>query len=332
MRVENGFVPAQLLEPIAPLKNIHFSKDAEIAEKTIKMATAGVGDALNFGGSSGLNDTFASRRGVDLITNLTMRKISGAVNAAELRQTSRAASDRQFDGHLVGANGQTFAPGTAVADVPAVEPRAGARNNETLIYINGISTNKDAQAASLQAIADTTGSRTIGIHNSTQGGLLDVVQSLGDKLDIGNNPAVNTLADTVYDEIKAGRPVHLVAHSQGGIITSRALTDVYNRLRTEDGMSRRAARDLMSNIKVETFGGASKRYPDGPQYVHYVNRRDAVPQLFGLRQFLNPFADAGRGAVTHHFSAGSGIMAHGFEDIYLPERVPFEQARRGDFN
>jgi len=271
-----------------------------------------------------LSDVYASRNG-----------LSTEINAFNIRNrvaNQNPPSDTDFDGHFVGANGQTFSPDTRLSDVPAVTPRGGATNNETLIYVNGIRTNVQGQVNSLQAIADQTGSRVIGVHNATQSSAADILQSLGDKLDIGNNPAVDTLADTVYNELRAGRDVHLLAHSQGAIITSRALQDVKNRLMLEDGMSRRDAERLMSNVKVETFGGASRRFPDGPQYVHYVNRNDGVPQAFGLRSWLNPFAHAGRGAVTHYFREGKPFVSHGFEEFYLPERVPFEQARQGNFN
>ena len=278
----------------------------------------------NFVGNTteSLGDVFASRMG-----------LSTALNPLTLRlQPEETPSDKQFDGHFVGANGQTFAPGTALSEIPAVTPNGGVRNNETLIYVNGIQTNVVGQANSLQAIADNTGSRVIGVHNATGSFIGDVAQSLGDKLDIGNNPAVDTLADTVYNELKAGRDVHLMAHSQGAIITSRALQDVKNRLMLEDGMSRQNAERLMNNIKVETFGGASRRFTDGPQYVHYVNRNDGVPQAFGLRSWLNPFAEPGRDAQTHYFREGKPFVSHGFEQFYLPERVPFEQARQGNFN
>jgi len=269
-----------------------------------------------------LSDVFASRTG-----------LSTSLNALSVRlQRQEPPVDREFDGHFVGANGQTFAPGTSLSDVPAIEPAGGARNNETLIYVNGIRTNVAGQSGSLQAIADNTGSRVVGIHNATEGFGADVLQSLGDKLDIGNNPAVDTLADTVYNELRNGRDVHLMAHSQGALVTSRALQDVKNRLMLEDGMSRGAAEALMNNIKVETFGGAARRYTDGPQYVHYVNRSDGVPQAFGLRSWLNPFAQEGEGAVTHYFRDGKPLVSHGFEEFYLPERVPFEQARQGNFN
>lgn len=272
-----------------------------------------------------LSDAYAARTG-----------LSTEINAFSVRNRAvrqNPPPDTNFDGHFVGANGQTFSPDTALSDVPAVTPRGGVTtNNETLIYVNGIRTNVQGQMNSLQAIADQTGSRVVGVHNATQSSAADILQSLGDKLDIGSNPAVDTLADTVYEQLRAGRDVHLLAHSQGAIITSRALQDVKNRLMAEDGMSRRDAERLMSNIKVETFGGASRRFPDGPRYVHYVNRNDGVPQAFGLRSWLNPFAHAGRDAVTHYFREGKPLVSHGFEEFYLPERVPFEQARQGNFH
>lgn len=83
----------------------------------------------------------------------------------------------------------------------------------------------------------------------------------------------------------------------------------------------------MGNIRVETFGGAAPSYPNGPQYVHYVNRGDPVGMLVGL----GPLGTGrGRGAQVHYFNDGLGIPAHGF-DRYMNHRVPFEQARRGDF-
>jgi len=283
--------------------------------------------------ASGLNEGYASRSG---ILNACGCRSRQEIQDAQLFAATRAMRegdappDRVYDGHFVGANGATYPATTPLNQVPTIEPQNGRTSNETLIYINGINTPRDSQFSSLQQIANRTGSPVIGIHNATQGGLLDVIQSAGDTLDIGRNPAVDTLADTVYDEIKAGRGVHLMAHSQGALITSRALQDVRNRLRIEDGLSRAETDRLLSNVRVETFGGAAGSYPDGPEYVHYVNRNDPVSTLFGLGPFSNPFVRPGKGAVVHRFSESDN--AHGFNETYLPRRVPFEQARRRDFS
>ncbi len=241
--------------------------------------------------------------------------------------------DRVYDGHLVGAGGQTFPPGTPLSQVPGVTPRNNPNPSETFIYVNGISNTKDHQLGSMQQIADRTGARVIGLHNATEGMVADLAQCVQDKLDKGHNPAVDSLADTVYAELKAGRSVHLMAHSQGGLVTSRALNDVANRLRIEDGMSKGDVEKLLGRVNVETFGGAAGHYPDGPNYVHYVNTKDIVPTWFGqgngkgLDEWMR---DAGKGAVVRRFEHGSGIQGtHGLGDAYLPQRVPFDQARAG---
>ncbi|MCP3103432.1 hypothetical protein LZ198_31570 [Myxococcus sp. K15C18031901] len=246
------------------------------------------------------------------------------------------SKDKVYDGKLVGANGQTFQPGTPLSDIPAVMPRNNPNPTGTVIYTNGIRTEKDKQAAELQRIADTTGMRAIGVHNATEGTVSDLLQCVKDKLDKGTNPAVDTLADTIYSELKAGRDVHLFGHSQGGLITSRALNDVARRLRIEDGLSKSDVEKTMSRLKVETFGAAAATYPDGPQYVHYINNRDPVPTIFGLgSKGWTPgdlLRHAGKGAQVHYFSQDTIFSgAHSLSDTYLKHRVPFEQARAGQF-
>jgi hypothetical protein len=242
-------------------------------------------------------------------------------------------ADTAFDGKLVGAGGQTFAPGTPLSQLPGVTPKNNPNPSETIIYVNGIGDDKDKQARSLQTIADTTGAKILGVHNATEGMVGDVLQCVKDKLDKGTNPAVDTLADTVYSELKAGRSVHLMGHSQGGLITSRALSHVANRLRLEDGLSKADTEKLLSKVNVETFGAAAGSYPDGPNYVHYVNDKDLVPGLFGLGHGDGPLdflKHAGKGAVVRHFDYGSSPgESHGLAQAYLPARVPFDEARAG---
>lgn len=152
------------------------------------------------------------------------------------------SKDKVFDGKLVGKGGQAFDASTPLSQVPAYEPKGGVKTPGTIIYVNGMMTDKAGQEATLQAIADKTGQKTIGIHNSTEGFFKDLGQCITDKMDKGKNPAVDTLADSLYNELKAGRDVSLMAHSQGGLITSRALSDVAKRLRIEDGLSPRRCR------------------------------------------------------------------------------------------
>ncbi|QRK10623.1 hypothetical protein JQX13_11360 [Archangium violaceum] len=287
-----------------------------------------------------------AQRTADQVANTVAdggRRVGQFVDGFEDKATSRLSAlggifggskpDRVYDGHLVGAGGRTFPPGTPLSQVPGVTPRNNPNPTETFVYVNGISNTKDQQLGSMQQIADRTGAKVIGVHNATEGMVADLAQCVKDKLDKGHNPAVDSLADTVYAELKAGRSVHLMAHSQGGLVTSRALNDVANRLRIEDGMSRGDVEKLLGRVNVETFGGAAGRYPDGPNYVHYVNTKDIVPTWFGqgngegLDEWMR---DAGKGAVVRRFEHGSGLQGtHGLGDAYLPQRVPFDQARAG---
>jgi hypothetical protein len=243
------------------------------------------------------------------------------------------SADRVHDGQFVGVGGQTFPPTTPLSQIPGVTPRDNPNPTETILYVNGIGNTKDGQAGSLQQIADTTGAKVVGIHNATEGMVADLAQCVKDKLDKGTNPAVDTMADTVYAELKAGRSVHVLGHSQGGLILSRALNDVAQRLRVEDGLSQADAEKLLSRVNVETFGAAAGHYPDGPNYVHYINDQDKVPTLFGLGDGDSPldFArHAGKGAVVRHFEHGSGFSGtHTLSTAYLPYRVPFDEARAG---
>ncbi len=264
-------------------------------------------------------------------------KASNKVRSLNNQIFGGSKPDRAFDGHLVGAGGQTFPPGTPLRDIPGVTPRNNPNPTETFIYVNGIQNTKDQQFNSMQAIADRTGAKVVGIHNATEGMVADLAQCVKDKLDKGHNPAVDSMADTVYEELKAGRGVHLFAHSQGALVTSRALKDVANRLRIEDGMSKADVEKLLSKVKVETFGGAAANFPNGPQYVHYVNNKDIVPTWFGQGNGKGKddewARNGGKGAVIHRFEHGSGITgAHGLGDAYLPQRVDFAKARNGQFN
>ncbi|WP_163870306.1 hypothetical protein [Myxococcus eversor] len=244
--------------------------------------------------------------------------------------------DRANDGKLMGAKGQTFAPGTPLKDIPGVTPQNNPNPSKTILYVNGIMTPAANQLSEMKTIAEKADARVIGIHNATQGIVADLAQCVGDKLDKGTNPAVDTLADTVYGELKAGREVHLMGYSQGGLITARALFDVERRLRIEDGMSPAQVEKAMSKLSVETFGAASTKYPDGPKYVHYINNADAVPTLTGLGGSFDPIAfakDAGKGAVVHRFTDGNLnlIGNHMLDTMYMKHRVPFDEARAGNF-
>ena len=305
--------------------------------KALKKAANWVGDKVEQATNWVENKVEQATNWVDK----TVGKIGNAIKTAAEFMGLGSQPDRQFDGMLVGANSQVFPPGTPLDQIPGVTPAGNPNPTETILYVNGMATDLAWQSErEMQWIANNSNAKVIGIHNSTEGGGADFLQCARDKLDKGHNPAVDTLADTVYSELKAGRSVHLMGYSQGGLITARALKDVANRLRIEDGLSQAQVEEVMSRLKVETFGGAGAVFPDGPQYVHYVNDKDIVPNAFGLGlpDFLGDLGlpdlsgivtHPGRGAVVHTFSEGEN--PHGLGATYLEHRVDFDRARVGQF-
>lgn len=150
------------------------------------------------------------------------------------------------DGDFTGANGTDGGrtpPGSVRGfnpvnnyfwNVPPITPAVGERHpaspvlNKRIVYINGIGTPREAHAYTVKLISVVTGTVVIGIYNQSGDGtnvkiLSDLVQCLGDKTGLGNNPATNTLAKAVSDSCVNGVYLNIVAHSQGAIITSRGL-------------------------------------------------------------------------------------------------------------
>src|SRR5262249_21007552 len=97
---------------------------------------------------------------------------------------------------------------------------------------------------------------------------------------------------------------------------------------------------VLSQVTVETFGGAAASYPDGPRYVHYVNRVDMVPSGTGLGASKISLSSPGRGATVVRFNATGNafkwgwppvnpvaphsftVAQHPFTEVYLPRRRP----------
>jgi pimeloyl-ACP methyl ester carboxylesterase len=246
-----------------------------------------------------------------------------AINAIKAQQTS--SSDDATDGKLLGANGQSYPASTPLSQIPAVKPNNGKTpTGETVVFINGMGSNAGDAEGECQQIANRTGESVINLHNSTDGFLSDLGQSMGDFFGAGKNAAVDSLTQIVYQHLKDGEPLHLVGHSQGGLIISRALTNA-KLLLQKDGMSAAQATAAMGNLKVETYAGAAPSYPDGPKYVHYIDDADPVAWL-GLD---HPGTHPGAGATIEHFNTGFNLFdpfrAHALSN-YLNHWVPFDQA------
>jgi hypothetical protein len=267
-------------------------------------------------------------------------------DARAARFSTTPPANLPHDGAVIGAGGATFEAPASLSAVPAVKPE-GAEPEGKGIYVNGVLNDVAYQSQSMQAIANQTHYEMVGVHNSVQvGGLWKAFRDRVNPLRI---PAARTLMRLVKNELEAGREVHLFAHSHGAVVICNAMSRLKKVLH-RSGKSEAEISELLQQVKIETYGAASGRFPDGPQYVHYVNERDPVGRRLGLGtqswhdfwEAMKPHTPAlaerwlarpGEGAVVHRFSerpagtAGDYLPTHVVK-TYLSHRKPFSEARR----
>jgi hypothetical protein len=104
-----------------------------------------------------------------------------------------------------------------------------------IVYVNGVGTPMQAHANTVKIIAVVSKAAVVGIYNASGNGkdpewyeapgniINDLIQCIGDKLQISENMAATTLAFSVFESCTHGAYLNIVAHSQGAIITSYAL-------------------------------------------------------------------------------------------------------------
>lgn len=248
-------------------------------------------------------------------------------------------NDWQKDGCFVGAGGQTFAPEIPWKQVPPVRPNNGKPVFCTVVMVNGIMTDVALQASDMQKLANT-GCNVIGIHNATRGMTMDLMQCMGDKLDLdmANNGATATAAKVVAEALNDPQPPKIVGHSQGALVVSNALGRAQTALLAQGLLPEQATVKLKA-LEVTTLGGASWTFPEGPRYNHFVNYFDAVPMGAGVgavswatgwtgdkvirfgevnkpTNLPDPLKD-----VPNYLARVVDRSVHGPQDVYIPKLV-----------
>jgi hypothetical protein len=314
-----------------------------------------IGDAVPVGAThkSGAQDPLASLRAPKAFDSVT--DLIGWLRDQSIRDVLQSIGIGSAKAHAESALDGKF--------LDVISPKGGANKGPKIIEINGINTSVDVQKSNAQFLADKTGRDVHAIHNATGGLMEDAVQFLNDKYVRCNNPAVNTVRDIVLDAVKKGERIDLVCHSQGAIITERALCEAQAELKQElkPAMYERflgadwqkitkksfpapsearkiflaeqalagQVESMLSNVRVESFGGAARMWPDGPKYVHHVNMNDPVPGMFGM-SFVMPPTHPGKGAIVHRFSELHPTDKHGADavdaSVHGPEQVYFKHA------
>ena len=195
-----------------------------------------------------------------------------ADNYLAIKLTSPTAGvfgDGAFTGAL-GHNGGTVPPGSVTGyntdinfwAIPPITPAVGERHpartvGKRIVYVNGIGTSRQAHADTVKLLSVVSGASVVGIYNQSGDGggsgfldyVADLVQCLGDKSGLSNNPATHTMAKAIYDACVSGVHLNVVAHSQGAIITSRAARQAIGMLLDRYGRMDHTIRPLIENVE-----------------------------------------------------------------------------------
>ncbi len=202
--------------------------------------------------------------------------------SAEVRQTRyHAYPTLRFDdpalktidttGYVIGAQG--FYRAATTTGVEPFVPADGSAPQGTLIVVQGIMTDEDRAKGVLQGLAND-GYAVFGVMVDTHGMLRDIAASIGDK-GSAKNPAVDTVAALIKQELGAATPARFVGHSRGALVIDRAIHDL--KWAMQDHMSLGEAERKLANIEVEVLGDTVMFRQMGPHYTIYDNRADPVP-------------------------------------------------------
>jgi len=128
---------------------------------------------------------------------------------------------------------------------------------------------------------------------------------------IPSGPAVRTLKGVIDTSMARGEPLHIRAAAAGTAVLSEAISQVTGDLKEYSRQPGDWLQPLYL-LRVETVGALVKSFPDGPRYIHYVNRRDLVPKLGVDRPSAHP---------------GSRAVMALFSERELPSLAEIEQQR-----
>ncbi|KAL9576417.1 MAG: hypothetical protein Q9212_007114 [Teloschistes hypoglaucus] len=204
---------------------------------------------------------------------------------------------------------------------------SGNHQDERWVFINGICTCSSGLQENVDLLSLLFGRSVLGIHNQSYGMVGDVFECL-----LQRCLSYKTMDVRVACEIVKGclmdpeaKKVVLIGHSQGGIIVSMVLDQLFPELPNES----------MSKLEIYTFGSAASHFHNPPvlprtdatdsspvdciKYIeHYANEYDMVPRwgvLYATRALLtNRYA----GAVFVHM----GATGHMFIQHYLDRIFP----------
>ncbi|MBX7113243.1 MAG: hypothetical protein K1X64_02830 [Myxococcaceae bacterium] len=192
----------------------------------------------------------------------------------------KRTKETQTDGAWIDANGIGLPYPLSNGSLTPVRP-AYPSSETVAVFVNGILFSADQHFKSLQEVADATGFPVIGLHNATSSLFEDLIETVRQKLGYATkDPSVRALTEYLTTGLETKKEMVLIAHSQGALVISLALQNVVDAMRKK-GMTDTQIESRLKAVRVETYGGVARGFPNGPHYRHFVNRQDALPKLIG---------------------------------------------------
>lgn len=241
---------------------------------------------------------------------------------------------RQFDGHYIGSQTETsdgsrtplaFHAHSNPHQIPPITPPQ-RQNPETAtrFCFNGLNTTVHEHFEFLETLSEFHEVPLVGVHSAKMKNVRgEFKRGIDDSLDRRDNPTINTGRDLVLSSVLANEPLALIGISHGCSILTKALNRAAFVLRELKGWSTEKIEDAFALLEIETYGGATWCYPDGPQYRHYIYKPDPVPFTFGLTPYV--LSSSEHQALQVHFqeSADSffaGLQKfHSIVNMFMPE-------------
>lgn len=189
-------------------------------------------------------------------------------------------AEHLFDGQFYGADLVGYSADTRLSEIPAIKSATRAVEDR-LIYINGINTDIARHHEDMKALADT-GAEVIGLHNGTVGLPKDLIQHWSLRR---GSPAIRSeeaATKLIVNAVLCGEALHLLGHSQGAFIISRALNFAKRELESTHQATPDEIGNALQKIRIETHGGVSREWLEGPQYLHYINKLDPICRALGV--------------------------------------------------
>lgn len=208
---------------------------------------------------------------------------------------------------------------------------------EELYYVPGMCYGPDAIEQHLSSLVKTFGKPVTAIINDQEGDLNEPMKPgflksvwhatcgfLSPSAGHAVEPdAIERVEHAIKEHVESGKPLHLIAHSQGSIIVGNALDRM---LAHDSPLSAEEKEKMKALVRVSTFGAAEHYFPSGIRVQEYAHRGDLVKNTTSV---LADAREVGRsivGSVADFsisvFRAGASLL--GIESApppSAPERV-----------